>query len=116
MRLDKLTTKFQQALSDAQSLAVGADNQFIEPLHVLLALLDQDDGGTASLLSRARGQRRASLQDACKKAIDRLPKVEGHGGEVQIGARPDQPAESHRQGSAEARRPVHRRPSCSCSP
>ena len=53
MRLDKFTTKFQQALSDAQSLAIGGDQQFIEPQHLLLALLNQDDGGTTSLLGRA---------------------------------------------------------------
>ena len=53
MRFDKLTTKFQQALSDAQSLAVGSDNPYIEPQHLLLALLQQDDGGTTSLLQRA---------------------------------------------------------------
>src|SRR5262245_7434535 len=84
MRLDRLTTKFQQALADAQSLAVGADNQFIEPVHVLGALLDQDDGGTASLLSRA-GANVPKLRESLRKAIDRLPKVEGHGGEVQLG-------------------------------
>ena len=53
MRIDKFTTKFQQALADAQSLAVGNDQQFIEPPHLLLALINQDDGGTRSLLSRA---------------------------------------------------------------
>ena len=53
MRLDKFTTKFQQALADAQSLAIGNDQQFIEPQHLLLALLGQEDGGTASLLARA---------------------------------------------------------------
>jgi len=84
MRLDRLTTKFQQALADAQSLAVGADNQFIEPVHVLAALLDQQDGGTAALLSRA-GVNVPKLRDGLRRAIDRLPKVEGHGGEVQIG-------------------------------
>src|SRR5579862_6948661 len=50
MRMDKLTTKFQQALADAQSMALGLDNGFIEPQHVLLALIDQDDGSTKSLL------------------------------------------------------------------
>ena len=45
MRMDKLTTKFQLALADAQSLAVGRDHQFIEPVHVMMALLDQDGGG-----------------------------------------------------------------------
>jgi ATP-dependent Clp protease ATP-binding subunit ClpB len=84
MRLDRLTTKFQQALADAQSLAVGADNPFIEPVHVLAALLDQEDGGTAALLSRA-GVNVQKLRDGARKAIGRLPKVEGHGGEVQIG-------------------------------
>jgi len=83
MRLDRLTTKFQQALADAQSLAVGADNQFIEPLHVLAALLNQEDGATAALLGRA-GANVPKLREALRKAIDRLPKVEGHGGEVQI--------------------------------
>src|SRR5882762_1142848 len=83
MRIDKLTTKFQQALGDAQSVAVGQDNQFIEPLHLLAALLDQEDGGSASLLSRA-GVNVPRLREATKQAISRLPKVEGHGGEVQI--------------------------------
>src|SRR5206468_5100453 len=83
MRIDKLTTKFQQALGDAQSIAVGQDQQFIEPLHLLAALLDQEDGGSASLLSRA-GVNVPRLREATKQAILRLPKVEGHGGEVQI--------------------------------
>ncbi len=83
MRLDRLTTKFQQALADAQSLAVGAENAFIEPLHVLAALLGQEDGGTAALLSRA-GVNVGRLRESVRKAIDRLPKVEGTGGEVQI--------------------------------
>ena len=84
MRMDKLTTKFQQALADAQSLAVGGDNQMIEPQHLLLALLNQDDGSTTSLLARA-GVNVAALKAALDKAIDRLPKVEGHGGDVSIG-------------------------------
>jgi ATP-dependent Clp protease ATP-binding subunit ClpB len=83
MRLDRLTTKFQQALADAQSLAVGAENPFIEPVHVLQALLGQEDGGTAALLSSA-GVNVARLKEAARKAIDRLPKVSGTGGEVQI--------------------------------
>ncbi|MFY8183977.1 MAG: Clp protease N-terminal domain-containing protein, partial [Polynucleobacter sp.] len=53
MRIDKLTTKFQEALSDAQSLAVGKDNQYIEPAHLLLAMLKQQDSGVRSLLTRA---------------------------------------------------------------
>ena len=53
MRFDKFTTKFQQAFAEAQSLAVGNDNPYIEPVHLLLALLDQEDGGTSSLLAKA---------------------------------------------------------------
>jgi len=84
MRFDKFTTKFQQAVADAQSLAIGHDNQMIEPQHLLLALLNQDDGGTASLLQRA-GVNVAPLKKALDAAIDRLPQVEGTGGEVTIG-------------------------------
>ena len=84
MRFDKLTTKFQQALQDAQSIAVGNDQQFIEPLHLLQAMLEQDDGGTVSLLQRA-GVNVPPLKTALTRAIGRLAKVEGHGGEVSIG-------------------------------
>jgi ATP-dependent Clp protease ATP-binding subunit ClpB len=84
MRFDKFTTKFQQAVSDAQSLAVGNDQQFIEPQHLLLALLNQDDGSTTSLLQRAGGNV-GGLKAALAKALERLPRVEGHGGEVSIG-------------------------------
>ncbi|OGS97581.1 MAG: ATP-dependent chaperone ClpB [Gallionellales bacterium RIFCSPLOWO2_02_FULL_57_47] len=84
MRFDKFTTKFQQALSDAQSLAVGADNQFIEPQHLLLALLNDTESGAGSLLGRAGGNI-VPLKVALKEALERLPKVEGHGGEVQVG-------------------------------
>src|SRR3984893_11402780 len=81
MRFDKLTTKFQQAIADAQSMALAADNGYIEPQHLLLSLLSQEDSGTASLLSRA-GVNVAPLTTALTKAIDRLPKVEGQGGEI----------------------------------
>jgi len=84
MRFDKFTTKFQQAISDAQSLAIGQDNQIIEPQHLMLALLNQDDGGTSSLLQRA-GVNVVPLKFTLEKAIEHLPKVEGHGGEVTIG-------------------------------
>jgi ATP-dependent Clp protease ATP-binding subunit ClpB len=84
MRFDKFTTKFQQALSDAQSLAVGSDNQFIEPQHLLLALLNDPESGASSLLSRAGGNV-GPLKAALKDAVERLAKVEGHGGEVQVG-------------------------------
>ncbi|MEO8738879.1 MAG: ATP-dependent chaperone ClpB [Casimicrobiaceae bacterium] len=83
MRMDKLTTKFQQALADAQSMALGNDSGFIEPQHLFASLLDQEDGGTASLLSRA-GVNVASLKSALAKAIARLPKVEGQGGEITV--------------------------------
>jgi ATP-dependent Clp protease ATP-binding subunit ClpB len=84
MRLDKFTTKFQQALADAQSLAIGNDQQFIEPQHLLLALLSQEDGGTTSLLARA-GVNVPGLRNDLEQALKRLPKVEGHGGDVSIG-------------------------------
>jgi len=53
MRMDKMTSKFQQALADAQSLAVGRDHQFIEPAHLMIALLDQEGGSVRHLLSQA---------------------------------------------------------------
>lgn len=84
MRLDKLTTKLQEALADSQSLAVGNDNQYIEPTHVLTALLNQDDSSARSLLQRA-GVNIGGLTAALKGSLDRLPKVSGTGGEVQIG-------------------------------
>jgi ATP-dependent Clp protease ATP-binding subunit ClpB len=83
MRFDKFTTKFQQAFADAQSVAVGNDNPYIEPQHLLYALLNQDDGGTTSLLQRA-GVNVAKLKADLKSATDRLPKVEGTGGEVNV--------------------------------
>ena len=84
MRFDKLTTKLQEAISDAQSQAVGNDNQYIEPVHALLALLQQEDGSATSLLQRA-GVNVAALGASLKAALERLPKVSGHGCEVQIG-------------------------------
>src|SRR5829696_5434233 len=83
MRMDKLTTKFQQALADAQSQALAHDSGFVEPQHVLLALLNQQDGGTSSLLQRA-GVNVGPLKKALEEAIARLPKVEGTGGEISI--------------------------------
>jgi len=83
MRFDKLTTKFQQALSDAQSIAVGQDNPAIEPQHLLLALLQQEDGSTVSLLQRS-GVNTAPLLDNLKQQIQRLPKIENSGGEVTL--------------------------------
>ncbi|HEX7971441.1 MAG TPA: ATP-dependent chaperone ClpB [Thiobacillus sp.] len=83
MRFDKLTTQFQQAFSDAQSLAVGGDHAYIEPQHLLLALLNQDGGGAAAILSRA-GVQVPALKASLTQALTRLPKIEGHGGEVTI--------------------------------
>ena len=83
MRIDKLTTKFQQALADAQSLSLGHDNGFIEPQHLLLSLINQEEGGTSSLLSRA-GIAVPRLKTALEQAISRLAKVEGTGGEISI--------------------------------
>ncbi|QBQ97463.1 ATP-dependent chaperone ClpB [Paraburkholderia pallida] len=84
MRVDKLTTKFQEALADAQSLAVGHDNQYIEPVHLLAALVAQQDGSARSLMSRAGVQVQA-LQNSLNDAINRLPQVQGTDGNVQVG-------------------------------
>ena len=81
MRFDKFTTKFQQALSDAQSIAVGRDHAYIEPQHLLSALLDQADGGSAGILSKA-GVNVQPLREALRASLERLPRLEGHGGEV----------------------------------
>jgi ATP-dependent Clp protease ATP-binding subunit ClpB len=83
MRMEKLTTKFQQALADAQSLAVGRDHQFIEPAHVLLAMLDQQGGTVRPLLIKAGGDTN-KLRSELLALLDRLPKVEGAPGEVHI--------------------------------
>ena len=83
MRFDKLTTQFQQAFADAQSLAVAGDHAYIEPQHLLLALLNQEGGGASSILSRA-GAQVPALKAALDQALKRLPKVEGQGGEVSI--------------------------------
>ncbi|MFN0162251.1 MAG: ATP-dependent chaperone ClpB [Burkholderiales bacterium] len=83
MRADKLTTRFQEALSEAQSLAVGQGQQFIEPVHLLAAMLAQGDDGVASLLARA-GVQTQRLKAGLEGRIAGLPKVEGHGGDVQV--------------------------------
>ncbi len=84
MRMDKLTTKFHAALADAQSLAVGRDNQYIEPVHLMAALLDQQ-GGTARPLLEKSGANVAKLRSELSTALERLPKVEGSAGEVLLG-------------------------------
>ncbi len=84
MRLDKLTTQFQQALADAQSLALNNDHQYIEPVHLLSALVGQPDGSGRALLERA-GVRLPALKTGLDAAIKRLPQVSGTGGDVQVG-------------------------------
>ncbi|MBW3567937.1 MAG: ATP-dependent chaperone ClpB, partial [Proteobacteria bacterium] len=81
--MDKLTSKFQLALADAQSLALGRDHQFIEPAHLMLALLDQDGGSARPLLSRA-GVQINQLRTELQRALDSLPQVEGTPGEVHV--------------------------------
>ena len=83
MRFDKLTTKFQQALGDSQSLALASDNAYIEPQHLLLAMLDDADRGIVSLLARA-GVNVSALKGSLRDAVARLPKVSGTGGEVTV--------------------------------
>jgi ATP-dependent Clp protease ATP-binding subunit ClpB len=82
MRLDKLTTKFQEALGEAQTLALGADNAYIDPSHLLLAMLRQSDG-PQSLLQRA-GVNVQGLAKAAEAAVKRLPEVQGQE-QVQVG-------------------------------
>jgi len=81
MRMDRLTSKFQMALADAQSLAVGRDHQFIEPIHLTVALLDQDGGTVRHLLTQADVNVN-QLRSALGEALDRLPSVQGSAGEV----------------------------------
>ncbi|MEI2996749.1 MAG: ATP-dependent chaperone ClpB [Sutterella wadsworthensis] len=83
MRQDKLTTKFQEALGEAQSLALAHDNQVIEPVHILAAVLADGEGSSRSLLERA-GVNVQSLTREVNAAVERLPKISGTGGDVQI--------------------------------
>ncbi len=84
MRMDKLTSRFQQALADAQSLAVGRDNNMIEPVHVMTALLDQQGGSVAPLLAQA-GINVPALRQRLSEALDKLPQVKGQEGNLNIG-------------------------------
>ena len=83
MRMEKLTSKFQMALADAQSLAAGRDNAFIEPEHLMKALLDQQGGSCRPLLTKA-GVNVPLLRTLLDQALDKLPKVEGTGGDIHI--------------------------------
>jgi ATP-dependent Clp protease ATP-binding subunit ClpB len=84
MRMDKLTSRFQQALADAQSLAVGRDHNLIEPAHLLVALLDQPGGGTRPLLAQA-GVNVPLLRERLGEVLDKLPKVSGQEGSISLG-------------------------------
>ena len=84
MRMDKLTSRFQQALSDAQSLAVGRDHSVIEPAHLLVALLDQGGGSTRPMLAQA-GVNVPLLRERLGERLEKLPKVTGQAGNVSIG-------------------------------
>ncbi|MEZ0469310.1 ATP-dependent chaperone ClpB [Luteimonas salinilitoris] len=84
MRMDKLTSRFQQAIADAQSLAVGRDHNLIEPVHLLVALLDQSGGGTRPLLSQA-GVNVPLLRERLGEILEKLPKVSGQAGNISVG-------------------------------
>ncbi|GGD66217.1 ATP-dependent chaperone ClpB [Lacimicrobium alkaliphilum] len=84
MRLDKMTSKFQLAISDAQSLALGRDHQYIEPAHLMMALLNQEGGSVKPLMEQASVNSNA-LRSALSELIERLPQVQGVGGDVQLG-------------------------------
>jgi len=83
MRMEKLTSRFQQALADAQSLAVGRDNNMLEPAHLMVALLDQQGGSTTPLLAQA-GVNVASLRTRLGQALDKLPAVKGQEGNINV--------------------------------
>ena len=83
MNIEKFTTKFQQAIAEAQSLAIGKDNQFIEPVHLLSALLNQQDGSVAPILT-ASGVNVAALRNELNNELAKLPQVSGNGGDVQL--------------------------------
>jgi len=83
MNIEKFTTKFQQAIAEAQSLSIGKDNQFIEPVHLLSALLNQQDGSVAPILT-ASGVNVAALRNELNNELAKLPQVSGNGGDVQL--------------------------------
>lgn len=83
MNIEKFTTKFQQAIAEAQSLAIGKDNQFIEPVHLLSALLNQQDGSVAPILT-ASGVNVAVLRNELNNELAKLPQVSGNDGDVQL--------------------------------
>ena len=84
MRSESFTSKFQLALSEAQSLALGRDHQYIEPVHLMTALLNQQGGSVRPLFDQANINVNG-LRSALSEAVDKLPRVEGTGGDVQLG-------------------------------
>lgn len=84
MRIDKLTTQLQQALAEAQSLCIAQDHPYIEPAHVVLALLQQPEGSGKALLERA-GARLPALKTGLEGILSRIAKVQGNDGQVQVG-------------------------------
>ncbi|MGQ0687867.1 MAG: ATP-dependent chaperone ClpB [Limnobacter sp.] len=86
MRLDRLTTKFQEALADAQSLAVGKDNPTVEPAHVLLAMLKQGEGSVRGVISKAGGNPQV-LVKGVEAEVNNLPQVANNAGQIQIGSK-----------------------------
>ncbi len=83
MNMEKLTTKFQQALAEAQSLAVGQDHRFIEPVHVLLAMLNQKDSSISQLLARA-GANINQIRSGLIEILEQIPKISDHHGEIHV--------------------------------
>ena len=83
MRLDKFTSKFQEAIAGAQSLALGRDQQFIEPVHLMFALLNQEGGTVRELLNKLAINFN-ELRSKVSQAIDKLPRVEGEGTNLQL--------------------------------
>jgi ATP-dependent Clp protease ATP-binding subunit ClpB len=83
MRMDKLTSRFQQALADAQSIAVGRDNNMLEPVHLMSALLEQQGGSTTPLLAQS-GVNVPLLRQRIGEALQRLPKVAGQEGNINV--------------------------------
>ncbi len=83
MRIDRLTSKLQLALSDAQSVALGQDHSYIEPLHLMIALIDQQGGGVRPILQQA-GIPVAKFRDGLNELLSRLPKIQDHDGNVQM--------------------------------
>ena len=79
MRMDKFTSKFQSALADAQSLAVGRDHQYIEPLHLMLAMLQQQGNSVSAILNQIGAAPMALSQDI-EAEINKLPQVSGSAG------------------------------------